>query len=198
MNDVMVTLYERESGKVLYSTKLNLPPGANLDEVTQADWEAAAEQVRQASGKEVMFGVPGGDKVVRNGVFVDRIKPMDERRDRAWQAIKRERGAREVAGFPFMGKTIQNDPESALKIANRAARARDALTAAEEFTTTWTTADNSDLVLDANQTLDLFAAMDDYADGIHETAQRLRAEIANAVTAEEVAAVRWPEATAAN
>lgn len=197
MIDFMVTLYESDTGAVLYSTRLNLPPGTDIDKATPADWEAAAERVRQASGKAVIFGVPGGDKIVRNGVFVDRVKQIDERRDQAWAAIKRERAAREVGGFPFMGKIIQNDPESALKLSNRAARARDALTAAEPFETVWTTQDNTELTLDAGQMLDLFAAMDDYADGIHETAQRLRAEIANAGTAGEVAAVRWPEATGA-
>ena len=196
MKGFMVTLYESDTGAILYSTRLNLPQGVEPDKATQADWLDAKRRVDEASGYPSVFGVPVADQIVRDGVFVDRIKPIDERRDRAWAAIKRERAAREVAGFPFMGKTIQNDPDSALKIANRAARARDALTAAEPFETVWTAQDNTELTLDAGQMLDLFAAMDDYADGIHETAQRLRAEIANAVTAEEVAAVRWPDATA--
>lgn len=73
--------------------------------------------------------------------------------------VNKERDRRRSAGFMFKGKLIQSDPESARMIANFAQMARDAILGGKlpadtkwhggpvEFT--WTTADNSDLVLSA-------------------------------------------------
>lgn len=188
-----VTLYDAATGAPSYSTKLNLPEGVQSDKATEADWEAARLGVEQASGSPCIFGRPAGKKLVQGGVFVDRIDTLDEAKAKAWEAIKAKRAALSLSPFQFQGKAIDNDAESAALIADRAARARDAVAAGEALETLWTTHDNTVLTLDAAQMVALSVARSDYIDGLHETARGLREQLLTSDTIAQVVGIHWQE-----
>lgn len=193
-----VTLYDAETGIVSYSTKLNLPEGLQPDKATEADWAAAKRIVEQASGSACIFGRPDGKKLVQAGAFVDRIDTLEEVKAKAWEAIKARRAALSLSPFQFQGKAIDNDAESAALIADRAARARDAVAAGETLQTQWTTQDNSVLVLDAAQMVALSVARSDYIDSLHEIARGLREQLLTSDTIAEVVGIHWQEAADAS
>lgn len=119
-------------------------------------------------------------------------RSLEDLKAARWAAIKARRAALEASPFEYLGSTVQADAESVRRILLRAERARQALAAGEELETIWITADNGELLLDAEQMAAMPAAIDARSAALHEIAQGLRAELESAGTPAEVEAVRWP------
>lgn len=119
-------------------------------------------------------------------------RSLDELRAARWGAIKARRAALEASPVDYLGVQVQADAESVRRILLRAERARQALAAGEELETIWITADNGELLLDAEQMAAMPAAIDARSAALHEIAQGLRAELESAGTPAEVEVVRWP------
>jgi hypothetical protein len=111
----------------------------------------------------------------------------------AKEKINAIRDLKEVQGFPFMGKIMQSDAERSVPriiVATLAAQA--AIAADVNYVATWTCADNTELTLDASQTIQMSVAFAIYGQGLHAIAKTLKAQIDAAVTIEAVESVAWP------
>lgn len=110
-----------------------------------------------------------------------------------WADIKAERNRLETAGFPYMGKVVDSDAESALRITGATSAAQAALAIGAPFSIDWTCKDNTVLALDASQVVGMLVALAQHADHLHQVSRTLRAAIyAEDATEANVAAVAWP------
>lgn len=110
-----------------------------------------------------------------------------------WEQVKAERDRRESATFPYMGKQLQCDVVSVLRMTGAKEAALAAIENGVPFSETWTCADNSLLPVDAEAVLGMLPALAIYSSGLHATARALRAQIyAEDATDASVAAVAWP------
>lgn len=110
-----------------------------------------------------------------------------------WAEIKAERDRAEKAGFQYLGRMVDSDAESALRITGATSAAQSALAIGAPFSIAWTCQDNSVLELDAEQMVGMLVALAHHADQVHKLSRGLRALIfAEDATEASVAAVAWP------
>jgi hypothetical protein len=110
-----------------------------------------------------------------------------------WAEIKVERDRLEKAGFEYLGRMVDSDAESALRITGATSAAQAALSIGAPFSIAWTCQDNSVLELDAAQMMGMLVALAHHADQVHQVSRGLRAQIfAKDATESSVAAVAWP------
>jgi hypothetical protein len=110
-----------------------------------------------------------------------------------WEQVKAERDRRESGTFPYMGKQLQCDVVSVLRMTGAKEAALDAIANGWAFSETWTCADNSLLPVDADAVLGMLPALAIFSSSLHATARALRAQIyAEDATAASVEAVAWP------
>jgi hypothetical protein len=191
------TLYDATTGVIACTTSIQLPLGVDADSATAEQWAAAIADLEQAAGMPCVLGEPKPNQRVHAGVFVDVVPELPSLEDAKlakWELLKAERDRRETLGFTYMGKLLQSDERSVLRINTRAQAARDALGAGDEYQTYWKATDNSLLLLDAQQMADMPRALSDYANGLHVLAEGLRQQLLSPATStlEMVAAVQWP------
>ncbi len=107
------------------------------------------------------------------------------------------RDQREEAGFAYLGKTIDSDPRSVLRINTLAMTAQAALAGGQPFAIEWTCQDNSTLALDAMTAISMPVALAMQANTLHQYARGLKDLIDAAETPEELAGIDlqegWPE-----
>lgn len=107
--------------------------------------------------------------------------------------IKSKRDQLEQSGVPYLGKVIDSDTVSVQRIAIAVQAAQAAISAGVEFALDWTCADNTVLTMTAAEVVGMSVALAQHADSLHQTARGLRERIEAATTAEELAAIKWPE-----
>lgn len=108
-----------------------------------------------------------------------------------WLEIKKHRDTLEATSFPYLGKDIDSDVVSVLRI-NTAVKAADHAQATNTaFSTEWRCADNTLLTLDGPGLQMMPVALAVYARSLHSHANTLRAQIELASTPEELNSVAW-------
>lgn len=118
---------------------------------------------------------------------------LEDLRDAKWEEIRTARNAAEKAGFPYMGKTLQSDEISVLRMTVAESAARKAKAEGLPYANVWTCADDSLLPLDADQQIGMLPALAAYGMQLHHHAQELRAQIYDpATTAEDLETIQWP------
>jgi hypothetical protein len=117
---------------------------------------------------------------------------LESLKARKWAEIKAARDTQESAGFTVEGiGTFDSDSESRSRITGTAIAAKIAKDAGQPFSVEWTLADNTAVVLDADQVITVGFAMLTHITSTHEKGRVLRAQIDAAQTAEEVEAITW-------
>lgn len=105
--------------------------------------------------------------------------------------VNAERDRREAGGFPYLGKLFDSDERSVLRI-NTMVQA--ASIAGDDFSITWTCADNTQITLDRAQILAMPVALGMHADALHRHANELKAAIREAVNPSDIdIAAGWPQ-----
>ena len=108
-----------------------------------------------------------------------------------WNEIRRRRDMLEATSFAYLGRQIESDIVSVLRI-NTAVRAADfAQAQGAPFATQWRCADNSLLALDGPALQLMPVALAAHAQALHTHANGLRAQIEAATTAEQLRAITW-------
>jgi|UniRef100_UPI004048AFB4 hypothetical protein len=101
------------------------------------------------------------------------------------------RDTKETEGFDYVGKTFQSDERSADRILVAANAAAASIFASQPFSVTWTTSDNSEVTLNAQETLGMNAALASLGVSLHEQAKVYKAQIDAAQDKNEVDSVIW-------
>lgn len=112
---------------------------------------------------------------------------------RRWAALKAERQAREFGTFAWNGASYDCDAQSQVRIIGAAQLAALALAAQQAFEIEWTRADDSVATLSAADMIAMGQALATHVQAAHQTGRAVHQQIQAAATAEEVAAVAWPE-----
>lgn len=111
--------------------------------------------------------------------------------------INQIRDQLEADGFSYMGKVIDSDPRSVLRINSASLAAMAALTVGEHMTISWTAKDNTSIDMDSNAIIEMPVALAVHADSLHKYAKSLKALVADATTVEDVIAIDvnqgWPK-----
>lgn len=123
---------------------------------------------------------------------------LERLRGERLSAINTERDCREEAGFPYRGKWLDSTPRSVQRITAAALAAQAILASGQSYSVDWTCADNSTLPLDAHGVIGIPVALTQHAAALHDHARALKAAVAAAGSAEELAAIDiqagWPAA----
>jgi hypothetical protein len=112
---------------------------------------------------------------------------LDDAKTQKLQEINYLRDKEESEGFTYMGKVIDSDQVSIIRIgiAAQAAAANPA------FSVNWTAKDNSILILNQAQMLAMPAALAEFSATIHYKARALKDSVIAAITIEDVAAITY-------
>lgn len=105
--------------------------------------------------------------------------------------INTTRDTLEKSGFTYMGKVIDSDITSVIRISIAVQGAQTALAASVPFEVVWTAKDNSTLTLDASQLIGMSIALSSYANDLHVHAREKKTLIDAATTQAELEAVQW-------
>lgn len=116
---------------------------------------------------------------------------LEEVKEAKRQEIKTLRDSLESGGFNYMGKTLDSDERSVLRITCAALSAQAALVNDTPFTLNWVCKDNSILTLNATETVNLPVALALNGLDLHNRAFFLKEQIDNCTTVEEVEAITW-------
>ena len=109
----------------------------------------------------------------------------------AKQFINQIRDSEETEGFEYVGKTFQSDQRSADRILVAANAAVASIFSSQPFSVTWTTSDNSEVTLNAQETLGMNAALATLGVSLHGQAKLYKEQIDAAQDKNEVDAVIW-------
>lgn len=137
--------------------------------------------------------VPGPDG---KPVAVPGQPDLDAIRERIRGALNAERARRERAGFPYLGKWVDADPDSVDRMTAAVLAAMAAQTLGQPFATSWTCADNSELPLDAAGMIGMPVAFASYGQALHDYCKARKAELPNLDLAQLQnydAMAGWPE-----
>lgn len=116
-------------------------------------------------------------------------RPLALRKMSKWNDIKSAQAAADAAGFSHGGNVYQSDTTSAARIQSEVL---EAMQGGGGWSTTWTLADNTEVVLTRAQALGVGRALRDHLRTNHAQARVLRATIDAADTIEELEAIAWP------
>jgi len=117
---------------------------------------------------------------------------LAEAKEAKRQEINSIRDQKETEGFMFNKTRFDSDTRSADRIAVASQAATSAILANDTtFQVTWTAADNSEHVLDAQGVLNMNAALAQHGLVLHETAKQYKRQIEAATTHEELKAIVW-------
>jgi len=117
---------------------------------------------------------------------------LAEAKEAKRQEINSIRDQKETEGFMFNKTRFDSDTRSADRIAVASQAATSAILASDTtFEVTWTAADNSEHVLDAQGVLNMNAALAQHGLTLHETAKQYKQQAEAATTHEELKAIVW-------
>lgn len=118
-------------------------------------------------------------------------KPLPDVQAAARAKLIAARNAEITGGFLYLGKIIDSDRDSVMSITGSGVAALSAKSAGLPYNVTWTCADDSTLVLDADGVLGMVVALAMFADAQHAKARPLKDAIKNAKTPDDVGKVVW-------
>jgi hypothetical protein len=116
---------------------------------------------------------------------------LEESRVAQKALINSARDMQEADGFEYLGKILDSDERSALRITMAAMTAQLSVTASQPFSIDWTCKDNTILTLDGQQTLEMPKALAINGLVLHGKAKYLKSLIDTAETIEAVRAITW-------
>ncbi|MHB1098649.1 MAG: DUF4376 domain-containing protein [Burkholderiales bacterium] len=117
--------------------------------------------------------------------------PLPDAQARARANLIVARNAEITSGFPYLGKTIDSDRDSVMSITGAGVAALAAKAAGLPYSVTWTCADDSTIVLDADGVLGMVVSLAMFADAQHAKARPLKDAIKEAKTADDLKKVKW-------
>lgn len=118
-------------------------------------------------------------------------RTLDELRDLKWEELRTMRDQLEETSFPYLGRDIQSDMKSVLRI-NTAVKAADYAQAnGQAFATEWRCLDDTLLPLDGPAMQLMPVALAAYAQSLHSHANTLRAQVYSAPDAAALALIAW-------
>ena len=120
------------------------------------------------------------------------VDDIETARARKWADIKAERDRLECGGFdmPGIGR-FDSDADSRARILGAVTAAKIAQDAGQPFNVEWTLADNTAVMLDADQVISVGFAMLTHTTSTHEKGRNLRSAIVAAEDAESLDAITW-------
>ena len=120
------------------------------------------------------------------------VDDIETARARKWADIKAERDRLECGGFdmPGIGR-FDSDADSRARIVGAVTAAKIAKDADQPFNVEWTLADNTAVMLDADQVISVGFAMLTHSTSTHEKGRNLRSAIVAAEDAESLDAITW-------
>ena len=120
------------------------------------------------------------------------VDDIETARARKWADIKAERDRLECGGFdmPGIGR-FDSDADSRARIVGAVTAAKIAKDASQPFSVEWTLADNTAVMLDADQVISVGFAMLTHTTSTHEKGRNLRSAIVAAEDAESLDAITW-------
>ena len=147
----------------------------------------------EADGSQDAFILPGLTQLSAAELDLLRNPP------KSLAAIQAEARAKLIAardttitgGFTYLGKTIDSDRDSVMSTTGAGVAALAAKASGLPYSVTWTCADDSTIVLDADGVLGMVVALAMFADAQHTKRRPLKDAIKNATTVEQVVAVTW-------
>ena len=121
--------------------------------------------------------------------------PRDLRalQDAKWADLRAARNAQARRSFPYMGKRIDSDPASVLRITAVVKAAEHALANQRQFAIAWTCADNSGLDLDAGGMVGMLLALAEYEVRLHAAGAALRRRVYDGKNGAALAEIKWDE-----
>lgn len=124
-----------------------------------------------------------------NGAWVD-VRDLEQSKADKWVEVKAARDSAEHGGFTWDSSVFDSDPDSQSKIigATQLASMNPA-----GFLMDWTLKDNTVRTLNGAQMISVGQALAVHVNAQHVLGRTLRQQIEAATTAEEVAAIHWPE-----
>lgn len=147
---------------------------------------------------ESAFAVAGSAPPEPQGVYVwvrgrwRKEFTLDVAKELRWRLIKEKRDVAEFSTFSWDGSTFDCTREAQSRIMGTVQMATLAIAASQPFEVTWTLADNSTRVLDAEEIISVGLTLGAHVTSIHATARSLRDTIEAATTYEQIVNVRWP------
>lgn len=117
--------------------------------------------------------------------------PLPDIQAKSRAQIIAARNAEITGGFTYQGKPIDSDRDSVMSITGAGVAALAAKLAGLPYSVTWTCADDSTLVLDADGVLGMVVMLAQFADAQHAKARTLKDAIKNAKTPSDVNKVVW-------
>lgn len=120
------------------------------------------------------------------------VDDIETARARKWADIKAERDRLECGGFdmPGIGR-FDSDADSRARIVGAVTAAKIAKDTSQPFNVEWTLADNTAVMLDADQVISVGFAMLTHTTSTHEKGRNLRSAIVAAEDAESLDAITW-------
>jgi|GEM_PF-6251990 len=181
----MIKVHYDENGvPSFYDTSLNYPngvpvPNIQITKEQHADFFARGQNYRVIDG-EWTYVEPQGST-------------LEELKELKRQQINDIRNAEEQSVFLFAGNPYDADKDSVQRISIAAQNAVVTKMAGVPFKETWTLADNTTVILDADGMLGVSQALAVHSATVHAIARQLKEQIDAATTPEELEAITWPE-----
>ncbi|MDL2280308.1 DUF4376 domain-containing protein [Selenomonadales bacterium OttesenSCG-928-I06] len=119
-------------------------------------------------------------------------------KDQKWQEIKNIRDAKEREPFFYLEKYFDFDNLASERLNWAISAARSALEIGEEFSVEWTCADNTTILLNAAQILNIPFAVAQRTVAVHSKARQYRQQIEEATTTKKVEKIVWEDEVDAN
>ena len=118
-------------------------------------------------------------------------RTLDEIKSMKWESIKKIRDQVENSSFVWNGHVFDCDVVSQSRIQGTSQLASLALMNQTPFSVDWTLANNTVVVLTAEDMLAVGKAMFEHINSCHQKSRTLRMQIESATTKEEVEAITW-------
>jgi hypothetical protein len=114
--------------------------------------------------------------------------PLANAKAQRWELIKGLRNIRDTSGFRYLDKWFDSDTAARRNISDAVQIA----SLAANYTVEWTLADDSSILLNAEQVKGMGIALGTHVNQNHQISKNLRSQIMAATTLQEVEGVRWP------
>lgn len=119
-------------------------------------------------------------------IIIDELPPVPETIlfpvEELINKINEKRDSIESSGFPYLNKIFDSDPRSVQRINTVVQTAQVAMATNTPFEISWTTADNSIIVLSIQDILGIPVALALYANALHQHASSLKNQVRDALT----------------
>ena len=142
----------------------------------------------EVHGREIFARAVAGDF---GAIAAAPMPTLAEVQAKARKEVITARDTTITSGFPYLGKTIDSDRDSVMSITGAGVAALAAKAAGLPYSVTWTCADDSTIVLDADGVLGMVVTLAMFADAQHAKARPLKDAIKNAKTPEDIGKVVW-------